>query len=68
MKLLTEEAVPNLSESRPTWGAWIETILPPSDSLRSLCRASRGARGLKRLSLRRPPAAQGVAPHVGRVD
>ena len=57
-----------LAMSRPTRGAWIETISDRWSTSALMCRAPHGARGLKPFFYLSLSLQSEVAPHTGRVD
>ena len=57
-----------LDKSRPSRGAWIETVEVGAAGGRTPSRALHGARGLKRARPAEHPAGAAVAPFTGRVD
>ncbi len=56
------------AQSRPARGAWIETTPTTMPLPSTVCRAPRGARGLKPVILPDETKLKAVAPRAGRVD
>ena len=57
-----------VAESRPAWGAWIETSVRLCRIWSIVRRAPHGARGLKLDGEITSGGSRKVAPHTGRVD